>query len=94
LPLWATSRGFDFARVCTPACGRNDRQARTAAEEEGTTDDPAEMPGASTAGPPMLLPGVKLSMSPTDLRPMKQTWLQRFDGERWRLFGDVVDVTK
>ena len=43
---------------------------------------------------PMLLPGVKLSMSPTGLRPMKQTWLQRFDGERWRLFGDVVDVTK
>jgi hypothetical protein len=43
---------------------------------------------------PMLLPGVKLSTSLTDLRPMKQTWLQRFDGERWRLFGDVVDVTK
>ena len=43
---------------------------------------------------PMLLPGVKLSMSPADLRPMKQTWLQEFDGERWRLFGDVVDVTK
>jgi branched-chain amino acid transport system substrate-binding protein len=43
---------------------------------------------------PMLLPGVRLSMSPTDLRPMKQTWLQKFDGERWRLFGDVVDVTK
>jgi branched-chain amino acid transport system substrate-binding protein len=42
----------------------------------------------------MLLPGVKLSMSPTDLRSMKQIWLQRFDGERWRLFGDVVDVTK
>jgi hypothetical protein len=30
----------------------------------------------------MLLPGVKLSMSPTDLRPMKQAWLQKFDGER------------
>jgi hypothetical protein len=43
---------------------------------------------------PMLPPGVKLSMSPTDLRLMKQTWLQRFDGERRRLFGDVVDVTK
>jgi hypothetical protein len=26
--------------------------------------------------------------------PDEQTWLQRFDGERWRLFGDVVDVTK
>jgi hypothetical protein len=42
----------------------------------------------------MMLPGVTLSMSPTDLRPVKQTWLQRFDGERQRLFGDVVDVTK
>jgi hypothetical protein len=30
----------------------------------------------------MLLPGVKLSMSPAALRPMKQTWLQKFDGER------------
>ena len=40
---------------------------------------------------PMLLPGVKITTSPTDLRPMKQMWLQKFDGTRWVLFGDVID---
>jgi hypothetical protein len=26
--------------------------------------------------------------------PQNKPRLQKFDGERWRLFGDVVDVTK
>lgn len=43
---------------------------------------------------PMLLPGVKITTSPTDLRPMKQMWLQKFDGARWVLFGDVIDGTQ
>ena len=40
---------------------------------------------------PMLLPGVRITTSPADLRPMKQMWLQKFDGTRWVLFGDVID---
>ncbi len=40
---------------------------------------------------PLLLPGVRLKTTPTDLRPIKQMRLVRFDGERWVLFGDVIE---
>jgi branched-chain amino acid transport system substrate-binding protein len=40
---------------------------------------------------PMLLPGIRLKTSPTDLRGIKQMRLVRFDGERWVLFGDVLE---
>jgi branched-chain amino acid transport system substrate-binding protein len=32
---------------------------------------------------PMLLPGIKITTSPTDYRPIKRTQLRRFDGQRW-----------
>jgi branched-chain amino acid transport system substrate-binding protein len=40
---------------------------------------------------PMLLPGIRLKTSPTDLRAIKQMRLVRFDGERWVLFGGVIE---
>jgi branched-chain amino acid transport system substrate-binding protein len=40
--------------------------------------------------PPLLLPGIRLKTSPTDLRPIKQMRLVRFDGERYVLFSDVL----
>jgi len=39
---------------------------------------------------PMLLPGVKITTSPTDYRIIRQLQLMRFDGKQWVLFGDVV----
>jgi branched-chain amino acid transport system substrate-binding protein len=39
---------------------------------------------------PMLLPGIRLKTSPSDLRPIKQLRLVRFDGERYVLFSDVI----
>jgi branched-chain amino acid transport system substrate-binding protein len=39
---------------------------------------------------PLLLPGIRLKTSPTDLRPIKQMRLVRFDGERYVLFSDVL----
>ena len=39
---------------------------------------------------PMLLPGIRLKTTPTDLRPIKQMRLVRFDGERYVLFSDVL----
>jgi ABC-type branched-subunit amino acid transport system substrate-binding protein len=39
---------------------------------------------------PMLLPGIKVSTSPTDYYPVQQLQLVRFDGKRWVRFGDVV----
>jgi branched-chain amino acid transport system substrate-binding protein len=40
---------------------------------------------------PGLLPGISLSTSPTDYNPLKQMRLERFDGNRWVLFTDVID---
>lgn len=38
----------------------------------------------------MLLPGVTVNTSPTDFFPVQQEQLQRFNGERWELFGPIV----
>jgi branched-chain amino acid transport system substrate-binding protein len=40
---------------------------------------------------PLLLPGIRLNTSPTDLRPIKQMRLVRFDGQRYVLFSDVIE---
>src|ERR1700722_15497924 len=39
---------------------------------------------------PLLLPGIRLKTSPTDLRPIKQMRLGRFDGQRYVLFSAVL----
>ena len=38
-----------------------------------------------------LLPGVRISTSSTDFQPIEQLQLMQFKGERWQLFGDVMD---
>jgi ABC-type branched-subunit amino acid transport system substrate-binding protein len=38
----------------------------------------------------VLLPGITINTSPTDFAPISQLQLQRFKGERWELFGDIV----
>ena len=38
----------------------------------------------------VLLPGVMLKPSPSDFAPIRQLQLQRFKGERWELFRDVI----
>ena len=42
---------------------------------------------------PMLLPGIKINTSPTDFFPIEQERLVRYDGERWVLFGDLIDAS-
>jgi branched-chain amino acid transport system substrate-binding protein len=39
---------------------------------------------------PLLLPGIRLKTTPTDLRPIQQMRLVRFDGSRYVLFSDVL----
>jgi branched-chain amino acid transport system substrate-binding protein len=39
---------------------------------------------------PMLLPGITINTSPTDFYPIQSVRLQRFSGETWELFGDVL----
>ena len=38
-----------------------------------------------------LLPGIKINTSATDFSPIEQLQLMRFKGERWELFGSVLD---
>ena len=43
---------------------------------------------------PLLLPGIKVNTSPTDFAPIEQEQLAKFDGERWAIFGELVDAVK
>jgi branched-chain amino acid transport system substrate-binding protein len=40
--------------------------------------------------PDMLLPGITINTSPTDFAPIKQLQMERFKGEKWEMFGDVI----
>jgi branched-chain amino acid transport system substrate-binding protein len=37
-----------------------------------------------------LLPGVKVNTSPTDFAPLSQLQLQKFNGDKWDLFGEII----
>ena len=39
---------------------------------------------------PMLLSGITISTSPTDYYPVQAVQLQRFKGESWQLFGEIM----
>jgi len=39
---------------------------------------------------PLLLPGITVSTSPTDYYPIQAVQLQRFKGETWELFGEIM----
>jgi branched-chain amino acid transport system substrate-binding protein len=41
----------------------------------------------------LALPGIKLNTSPTDYRVNKQLQMERFNGERWELFGPIIEDT-
>jgi ABC-type branched-subunit amino acid transport system substrate-binding protein len=38
----------------------------------------------------LMLPGIMVNTSPDDYFPIEQMQLQRFNGEAWELFGDVI----
>jgi branched-chain amino acid transport system substrate-binding protein len=40
--------------------------------------------------PDTLLPGVKINTSATDFAPIEQLRMQRFKGEKWEPFGDII----
>jgi len=39
---------------------------------------------------PMLLPGIKVNTSATDFYPIQAVQLSRFEGESWKVFGNVL----
>jgi branched-chain amino acid transport system substrate-binding protein len=42
---------------------------------------------------PMIIPGILINTSPTDFRTIQSEQLSRFEGDRWVLFGDIIEVT-
>ncbi|QLH70745.1 ABC transporter substrate-binding protein [Rhodopseudomonas palustris] len=42
--------------------------------------------------PASLLPGITMNTSPTDHFPIEQMQLMRFKGDRWEMFGDVLEA--
>ncbi|MFD0901880.1 ABC transporter substrate-binding protein [Actinomadura sediminis] len=42
----------------------------------------------------LLLPGVTMNTGPRDGYPIETLQLQRFEGERWNLFGEAIDTRK
>jgi branched-chain amino acid transport system substrate-binding protein len=42
--------------------------------------------------PAMLLKGINMTTSPTDYEPMEELLLQRFNGERFEVFGDLLSA--
>ena len=43
---------------------------------------------------PLLLPGIKMNTSPTDYYPIEEMRLQRFNGERFEVFGERSAMTE
>jgi branched-chain amino acid transport system substrate-binding protein len=39
----------------------------------------------------MLLPGIKANTGTTDYFPLEQLQMGRFTGERWELFGPIIN---
>jgi ABC-type branched-subunit amino acid transport system substrate-binding protein len=40
----------------------------------------------------MLLPGIKINTSATDFAPISSLQLMKFKGDKWVLFGDIIDA--
>jgi branched-chain amino acid transport system substrate-binding protein len=40
---------------------------------------------------PVLLPGIKVNTSPTNYHPIRAMQLQKWDGNRWMRFGNVIE---
>jgi len=40
---------------------------------------------------PMLLPGITINTSDKDFYPIEQMQMQKFNGERWELFGPIIN---
>jgi ABC-type branched-subunit amino acid transport system substrate-binding protein len=41
--------------------------------------------------PDMMLPGITINTAPDDFFPIEQMQMMKFDGEAWRMFGEVLD---
>jgi hypothetical protein len=40
---------------------------------------------------PAYIPGIRIKTSPTDFRPIEHLRMMRFNGERWKWFGPLMN---
>lgn len=79
-PVWAY--GYTMAQALVVVL----RQAGNDLSRENIMKAATNLPDTTTL--PMVLPGIKISTSPTDYRPMKSLRLSRFDGKMYQLLPD------
>ena len=79
-PVWAY--GYTMAQALVVVL----KQAGNDLSRENILKAATSLPETTTL--PMVLPGIKISTSPTDYRPMKSMRLAQFDGKMYRLVPD------
>jgi branched-chain amino acid transport system substrate-binding protein len=79
-PVWAY--GYNMAQALVVVL----KQAGNDLSRENIMKAATNLPDTTTL--PMVLPGIKISTSPTDYRPMKSMRLARFDGKRYQLLPE------
>lgn len=79
-PVWAY--GYTMAQALVVVL----KQAGDDLSRENILRAATNLPDTTTL--PMVLPGIKISSSPTDYRPMKSMRLSRFDGKMYQLLPD------
>jgi ABC-type branched-subunit amino acid transport system substrate-binding protein len=79
-PVWAY--GYTMAQALVVVL----KQAGNDLSRENILKAATNLPDTTTL--PMVLPGIKISTSPTDYRPMKSMRLARFDGTMYRLLPE------
>jgi ABC-type branched-subunit amino acid transport system substrate-binding protein len=81
----STVTGYGFAQTLVQVlkqCGDNLTRANIMKQAANLHDFRTDV----------FLPGIKINTSPTDFAPLSQLQLQRFKGQRWELFGDVISA--
>ncbi|MCK1395743.1 ABC transporter substrate-binding protein [Bradyrhizobium sp. 1] len=81
LRVYAYSAAQTLVHVLTK-CGNNLTRENVMAQAASVKN--LQLPG--------LLPGILINTSPTDFAPITQFQLMKFKGERWELFGDVINA--
>jgi branched-chain amino acid transport system substrate-binding protein len=79
-PVWAY--GYTMAQALVVVL----KQAGNDLSRENIMKAATSLPDTTTL--PMVLPGIKISSSPTDYRPMKSMRLVQFDGKMYRLVAE------
>jgi hypothetical protein len=79
-PVW--SYGYTMAQALVVVL----KQAGNDLSRENIMHAATSLPDTTTL--PMVLPGIKISTSPTDYRPMKSMRLCQFDGTMYRLLAE------